>query len=280
MASARSRSLPLPAVVESVHQLSAELVRIVLTAPDWSGFAEPAHADSYVKLVFLTPGVEYRRPIDPALIRAEHPADHWPRMRTYTVRAFDRAAHSLTLDIVTHGTAGLAGPWARTARPGDEILLAGPGGGYSPDPAADWHLLVADESALPAVAVALERLPAPARGVAFLEVAGPADEIELATPEGVEVRWLHRGSGAPGSTLVPAVRDWTMPTGNGQAFVHGEAGFVKDLRRYLRTERGMGLDQLSISGYWRLGADDETWRAAKREWNAAIEASESASVTA
>ena len=58
------------------------------------------------------------------------------------------------------------------------------------------------------------------------------------------------------------------------AFVHGEAGAVKELRRYLRLDRGMGLDRLSISGYWRLGVDDEGWRAGKRAWNAAIEESE------
>ena len=58
------------------------------------------------------------------------------------------------------------------------------------------------------------------------------------------------------------------------AFVHGEAAAVKELRRYLRVERSLGLDRLSISGYWRLGVDDEGWRASKKEWNAAIEESE------
>ena len=200
-------------------------------------------------------------------------------MRTYTVRAFDRAAGTLTLDVVTHGSSGLAGPWAGTARPGDEVLLSGPGGGYAPDPTADWHLLAGDESALPAIAVALERMPTRASGLALIEVVGAADEIALPEAEGIEVRWLHRGAGVPGSVLAPAVKDWTLPAGTGHAFVHGEAGFVKDLRRYLRLEQGMAMTQLSISGYWRLGADDEAWRAAKRDWNAAIEASES-SVTA
>lgn len=275
MTSVRTRSLPVPAVVDSVVRLSADLVRIVLTSDDWSAFGEPAHADSYVKLVFLNPGVEYARPIDPAQIRADHPAAHWPRMRTYTVRAFDRAAGTLTLDVVTHGSSGLAGPWAQSARPGDDVLIAGPGGGYSPDRSADWHLLVGDESVLPAIAVALERMPQHARGAAFVEVGAPADEIALQAPPGIDVQWLHRGSGVPGSALVPAVHGWVAPPGTGQAFVHGEAGFVKDLRRHLRTERGMSLDQLSISGYWRLGADDESWRSIKRAWNAEIEAAES-----
>ena len=60
-------------------------------------------------------------------------------------------------------------------------------------------------------------------------------------------------------------------------FVHGEAAAVREIRRYLRVERGLGLDRLSVSGYWRLGHDDEGWRASKREWNAAIEQSETIS---
>jgi hypothetical protein len=51
------------------------------------------------------------------------------------------------------------------------------------------------------------------------------------------------------------------------AFVHGEAGLVKELRRHLRIERGLPLEQLSISGYWRLGVDDDGGRASKSEWN-------------
>ena len=48
-------------------------------------------------------------------------------------------------------------------------------------------------------------------------------------------------------------------------------GFVAELRRLLRVERGLPRDRLSISGYWRIGADEEGWRAAKAAWNAAAE---------
>lgn len=55
------------------------------------------------------------------------------------------------------------------------------------------------------------------------------------------------------------------------AFVHGEAGFVKELRRHLRQDRAIPRERLSISGYWRLGQNDEAWRAVKREWNEQVE---------
>jgi hypothetical protein len=58
------------------------------------------------------------------------------------------------------------------------------------------------------------------------------------------------------------------------AFVHGEATFVKELRHLLRVERGLRREQLSISGYWRLGTDDEGWRATKADWNRRIDEQE------
>ena len=156
----------------------------------------------------------------------------------------------------------------------DELLFVGPGGGYAPEPDAGRHLLAGDLAALPAVAVALEALPADATGHAVLEVHGPEDELSLAAPDGVEVRWVHQGAEPAGVRLVEAVRALPWPDDDVHAFVHGEAGAVKALRRYLRVDRGLGMDRLSISGYWRLGVDDEGWRASKREWNAAIEQEE------
>src|SRR3984885_6357820 len=96
------------------------------------------------------------------------------------------------------GTAGTVwgGAGGAGAQPGQVIYLMGPGGAYTPDPAADWHLLAGDESALPAIATALEALPANAIGRAFIEVAGPEDEIPLAAPESVEGNWVYRGGRA------------------------------------------------------------------------------------
>lgn len=270
----RPRPLPISTTVARVERLTPGLVRVIVSGPELAGFTDPVEADSYVKVVFLHPDGDYARPIDPARIRAELPEHLWPRVRSYTVRAFDRERGELTLDFVVHGDSGLAGPWAAAARPGDEVLLLGPGGGYSPRPDAAWHLLAGDESALPAIAVALERIHGDAPVHAFIEVHGPEDEIELAAPAGARISWLHRGDGEVGSQLVEAVRTCSLPDGEGHAFVHGEAGFVKTVRRHLRIDRAIPLDQLSISGYWRTGVEDEKWRASKREWNRAVEESE------
>ncbi len=265
--------------VRRTERLSASLVRVVVGGPALAGFDATEHTDSYVKVVFVHPATPRPLPlagpgrVDVDAVRDAGPADRAPRMRSYTVRAFDPDALELALDFVVHGDAGVAGPWAAGAEVGDELLLMGPGGGYRPDPTAGRHLLVGDLSAVPAVAVALERLPADAVGDAVLESHGPADELDLAAPAGVRVQWVRDDQARPGGPLLDAVRalPWTDDV---HAFVHGEAGAVKQLRRYLRSERGMSLDRLSISGYWRRGDDDEGWRAGKRAWNAAIDADE------
>ncbi|MHC3389747.1 siderophore-interacting protein [Streptomyces lavendulocolor] len=257
--------------VVRTERLTPHMVRVVLGGDGLDGFAADEFTDHYIKLLFGAPGVTYPEPFDMARIREEFPREQWPTTRTYTVRAWDAAQRELTVDFVVHGDEGLAGPWAARARVGDTVRFLGPGGGYAPDPAAAWHLLVGDESALPAIAASLERLPEDAVGHALIEVESPDDEQKVAVPPGVEVRWLHRGGRPVGEALLAAVEGLDFPPGDVHAFVHGEAGFVKDLRRHLRLERQVPRERLSISGYWRLGKTDEDWRAIKRDWNEQVE---------
>jgi NADPH-dependent ferric siderophore reductase len=258
--------------VDRVERLTPHMTRIVLGGDGLAGFGAGEFTDHYVKLLFPVEGVAYPEPFDLQRIREDLPREHWPRMRTYTVRRWDPRLRELTVDIVLHGDEGLAGPWAMRARPGDVVRFAGPGGGYTPDADAAWHLLAGDESAVPAIAASVERLPAGARAHVFIEVAGPDEELKLETPGDATVTWLHRGGGRVGDALVQAVTDLEFPAGDVHAFVHGEAGFVKELRRLLLRERGVPRERLSISGYWRLGHDEDRWQSTKRDWNRAVEA--------
>ena len=262
------------ATVVRTEQLTPHMIRVVLGGAELAGLNVGAYTDHYVKLLFLRADVDYPVPFDLEAVRRDLPSEQWPRLRAYTVRAWDPAMLELTIDFVYHGDEGLAGPWAAQARPGDPVMFLGPGGAYAPSQDADWHLLVGDESALPAIAAALERLPVGASARVFLEVAGPDEEQKLATDSDAEITWLHRGAGTVGEALVAAVREADLPAGTPHAFVHGEATFVKELRHLLRVERGLSREQLSISGYWRLGADDEGWRATKADWNRRIEEQE------
>ncbi|WP_369130754.1 siderophore-interacting protein [Modestobacter roseus] len=275
----RKRRARAPRVAEVVgtSRLTPHMIRVVLGGEGLTGFPAGEFTDHYVKLLFPPAGASYGVPFDPEQVRAELPGDQWPVTRTYTVRAWDPVTGELTIDFVHHGDAGVAGPWAASAQPGDRIQLLGPGGAYTPRPDADWHLLVGDESALPAIAASLHRVGDGARALVFLEVAGPEEEqADVPTPAGAELTWVHRGSAEPGRALVDAVRAAPLPAGRGHVFVHGEAGMVRELRRHLRAERGLDPEFTSISGYWRVGRTEDRWQAEKRDWNAQIEAEEQA----
>jgi len=90
----------------------------------------------------------------------------------------------------------------RRARPGDEIALLGPGGGYAPNIAADWHLLVGDASALPAIAVALQRIPAERAAHVFIEVDSADEQQPLPIDADTHIHWVCRTS----SEMVDSVR--------------------------------------------------------------------------
>lgn len=242
------------------ERLTPHMIRVIAGGDGLSGFRPNEFTDAYVKVVFPVPGVSYPEPFDLGVIQAEYPREQWPSLRSYTVRYFDAQAGELALDFVYHGDVGLAGPWAARAQPGDDLVLLGPGGAYAPDPEVDWHLLVGDESALPAIAASLEAIPAGAQADAFVLVADPAEEQNLVSKGDVRIHWLHRSAG---DDLVAAVRALPFPPGIVQAFVHGEAGFVRQLRRYLLDECGMPRELLSVSGYWRRGKTDEEWRIEK-----------------
>jgi NADPH-dependent ferric siderophore reductase len=268
--------------VARTERIGPHMVRVVAAGPELASFPDTPFTDRYVKILFPVPGVDYAEPLDMDAVRRDHPREEWPRLRTYTVRAFDPVARELTIDFVHHGDSGLAGPWAAAARPGDRLRLLGPGGAYAPDPEADWHLLVGDEAALPAIGAALERIPAGVPVHAIVQVDDEADHQDLTCAGDLRLRWLHR-VGAPdggAGALVAAVRELEFPAGRVHAFVHGEAAEVREVRRHLVRERGVDRDALSVSGYWRRGRDEEGFRVYKQEQARLEEAEQAAQAPA
>ncbi len=266
------------AIVLRSERLNPSMVRVVLGGAGLEGFEAGEFTDHYVKLHFPPPGAPYAAPFDAAQVRIRYPSELWPRTRTYTAQRWDPIEQLLSIDFVLHGDEGYAGPWAAAAKPGDRVQLSGPGGAYAPDPTADWHLLVGDESVLPAISASLQRIPAGVPVHVLAEVEGPAEERELATPGELHLSWIHRrAAGGLGATsdkepLFEAVAALEFPPGRPHCFVHGEAGAVRALRRHLLADRGLPREALSISGYWKRGRTEDGWRAEKPEWNRQVEA--------
>lgn len=244
----RPKRTPKQAVVVRTERLTPRMIRVVLGGADVAGLGELPFTDHYIKILFSVPGADA------------------PMTRTYTIRSFDPVVGEMAVDFVVHGDEGLAGPWAAAAEPGMTIAFLGPGGAYAPNPTAGAHVLVGDEAALPAIAAALERLPADAHAHVYLEVGDVDDRQPLATGPRTEVVWVTRGSQPYGQALAATFRAAPFPAGEVDVFVHGNAEMVRDLRRYLFVERRVDRGRVSISGYWRTGHTEDRWQSTKSDF--------------
>lgn len=179
-----------------------------------------------------------------------------PLMRNYTARAYrpdGPDGPTIDIDFVVHGptedATASAAAWAMHCAPGDRIAIIDEGIGFNPERGVDDVLLVADETALPAVNGILTSLPQQARGIAWCEVPDPEDQIQIDGPAGVELRYLVRGEHEiPGHALLRTVLG-TEATGH--VFLAGEQGLVSGVRRDL-VSRGVPTDQISFCSYWKL----------------------------
>ncbi|HTS99728.1 MAG TPA: siderophore-interacting protein [Streptosporangiaceae bacterium] len=218
-------------VVESAR-LTPHMQRLTLTAPQLDGFGYLPGQD-----VMLLVAAEGNRPV----------------RRRYTIRALDAAARRLTVDIVRHGD-GPGERWVASARPGDRIEGIGPRGKITISAAADWHLFLADESALAATFAMTEALPAGRAATLVVEVPEESDEQDLSSAAATRISWLHR-LGAPAgdpALLAAEAAEVELPAGRGHAYLFGEAKVVLRLREIL-TARGLAEDQISPKAYWGRG---------------------------
>lgn len=270
MTNERPRRPQRPLVVLEVlenERVSDHLVRLTLGGDGFDDYQDRAATDKYIKILFADPALGLEMPYDLEALRETLPPEQFPVRRTYTVRRVDHEARTLQVEFVVHGADGVAGPWALAAKPGDRMCFGGPGGMYEPDPEADWHLFAGDETAIPAIEAAFEAMPADARGIAYVEVGGPADEFDLGAPAGIEVRWLHRGGDFTheNTILAETVEQGPWLDGDVQVFAHGEREVMKRLRKYIYDERGVDRKRMSLSAYWAHGRAEESFQADKSE---------------
>ncbi|WP_128378746.1 siderophore-interacting protein [Streptomyces cavernae] len=265
--------------VTRTTRLGPSLVRVGFAGPDLSAFASDGR-DQSLSLFLPHPGQD--APVVPIesgdgwwQAWRELPDDVRAVMRSYTLRALRRTPgepDEIDIDFVLHGTepgsAGPAGPasrWAARAAPGDRVLVLGPAVAdntairFRPPADTDLVLLWADETALPAASAILESLPAGTRARVWLEVEHPADIQELATAADAEITWLFRDQGAPAG--VDAIRAAALPEASAPyAWIAGESGCVKELRRHLVREREWDRRRVAFVGYWRQGLSEEQLR--------------------
>lgn len=240
--------------VKTVQRVTPHLIRITLTGDALEGFTSPGF-DDHAKLFFPDAATGQLTLPTAGPDGPVWPEGGRPAMRDYTPRRHDAQANTLEIDFALHD-AGPATQWAEQAKPGDIVGVGGPRGSFIVPTEFDWHLLIGDDTALPAISRRLAELPAGARVVVLAEVDSAADEIPLETQAELTLRWVHREGAAPGLSpvLVDTLKAMTLPAGDFHAWVGCESAIAKALRAHLVGERGANPKWVRASGYWRRGA--------------------------
>lgn len=234
--------------VVRTQQLTPHMVRITLGGPDLAGFTSPGF-DDHVKVFFP----------DPTTGELVLPggAEDGPRptMRDYTPQQFDPQALTLVIDFALHD-AGPATNWAAQAQVGQVLGMGGPRGSFILPTDFDGHLLIGDDTAIPAIARRLAELPAGAPALVLIEVDGPEDEHTLASAAQTTVVWVHRRGQPHGQQplLLERLRSLDLPPGDIHAWVGCETHTAKALRAHLVGERGVQPQWTKAAGYWRQGS--------------------------
>ncbi len=266
-----------PVEVRARRRLSPGFVRITFGGEALENFAAWG-TDQRIKLVL---------PMDDGSVAefglldepTPHPSDWYARwkalpegernvLRTYTPAGIRPELRELDVDFYLHEPAGPASRWAQTAVPGDSVVITGPdsrmgwtgyGLHWAPGDATRF-LLVADETAYPAVRAILETLDAAERVDVILECSHPADDIVSAEARDVaDVQVVLRGDDEP-TGAERAVVAWGERVGAESAgdpgfyaWIAGESGTTARVRRHLTSVIGVPKDQVSFLGYWKVG---------------------------
>ncbi|XAW90583.1 siderophore-interacting protein [Vibrio sp. CDRSL-10 TSBA] len=240
------------------EQISQHLVRVFVTGEELTGLTEDCHG-AHIKLFFAN---QHSGVLQLPVFHEGEVSwpEHKPVSRAYSVRWYDPVANEMAIDFVLHGDDSPGSGWAIHAKPGDYIGMAGPAG---PNPLlapADWHLLVGDLTALPAISAVVERLPQQACGEVWIELDSLQDRIEVKHPAGISINWKLRSAEDP-MPLVKQIKS-IVPPSEAQslsAFIAGENSTVVECRRYLTQHLGIDRKRVYAVPYWKRGVTEEAY---------------------
>jgi NADPH-dependent ferric siderophore reductase len=253
MAATATRTRPFPlctgiATLIGRRLLTPRMARFTLRAPAFAdlGVEEPGEiltlgwCDAGEELVLPARGWRFARGAR---------EQHW---RNFTVRAYRPERAEIDVDFFLHGDLGRAAAWAGRAAPGETVGFAGPRVHWQAEADADWSLLAADETGLPALLAILETLPRGHPAIALAEVHDDGERQAVECAADLDLRWLSRAGRPPGTTtlLADAVAGVTLPPGPGRAWGGGEALAMRGVRDTLRAA-GVPRESMHVLGYWK-----------------------------
>ena len=247
----KTKKRPPPRALKVLRKnfVTPHMLRVTLGGTELDGFPTDANG-SYIKL---------------RLAEAEGDAKK-PLVRTYTVRHYDPENRELDVDFVIHDSDGPAANWARSCKPGDEIMVGGPGPKKLLDFSADWFLLVGDMSALPAISANIERMGPDAKGYALLEIIHENDRQDIDSPPNLQIEWIENNDPeSPNTILLDHVKALNWLPGRPSVWVAGEFSQSLSIRSLMKKGRNLTREQMYASSYWQIGQTEDGHKISKQQ---------------
>lgn len=222
--------------------VSPGFVRVTLGGPQLAGFVSTGF-DDHLKFILPQQGLE--RPNLPAIVDGRPSFEgERPTTRDYTPVSWDAQRNELVLEFALHNTGPAAG-WAVNAPLGQWVGVAGPRGSLLVPKEFEWHWLLGDESALPAIERRLAELPATAKAVVRICVADARDQRPLSSVAQLDLQWVD--------SLTAAAELLALPAGDGFIWAAGEHNDMAALRRIVLAKPGVDAKRMRIAAYWKRG---------------------------
>jgi NADPH-dependent ferric siderophore reductase len=265
--------------VARTRRLGPSLLRVTFTGPDLDVF-HGGGRDQSLSLFLPHPGQD--APVLPAAEPGDDghgwhaayralPDDVRAVMRSYTLSGQRRTPRQeVDIDFVLHGgdpaQIGPACRWAQDAAPGDRVTVLGPAVADNtavrcrPHEDFDHIVMWADETAVPAALGVLSWLPAGVTAQVWLDVPHRADIQPVTTLADAAVTWIVRDEDGPDA--LASLRAARLPdAARPYAWLSGESGTMRELRRHLVRERGYDKRSVTFVGYWKRGLSEDALRA-------------------
>ncbi|MAF91371.1 MAG: hypothetical protein CL674_08860 [Bdellovibrionaceae bacterium] len=232
--------------VKNSYRLCPHLQRVEFTGEDLNDFPV-GEEGAYVKVILEAD----KNNIAP---------DTRPKMRSYTIANFDAETKTLSLDFLVKYHEGHTATWAKNSKPGDQIVIAGPGPRKIYEFPKTDYFLMGDLTSINAVKAYLNLAPKEATGEAYIAVPSKEDIHEIELNNGIKLNWLDVNEM---EHFIKPLKNYSELSENTVVFGAGEAEEINKVRKYLTKEKMLPTDNLFLSGYWKRGMTDEEYRTEK-----------------
>ena len=168
----------------------------------------------------------------------------------YTIRSIRE--NEIDVWFVLHDHPGPLAIWAEEAKVNSEVAIWGPRTTFTPPLDTNNYIFIADETAQPAALAAIENLNKDENFICLFETQNETTKFEYDDPEH-RIEWIYRNDqpAGEGTELLKRIKQLDVNSEKLYIFGAGEARQISTIRKTLKKNLDLNVDQMSFTGYWK-----------------------------